>query len=121
MENTIKVSSPTKRTKRGQYLYDLVSKHEHKETLNKVKEFLNKYYQELTFNQIVTTVKALYNVNLTQGEIKNLCLSINLLPKNISASTRKFEKKEFDKRVARGLWLEYFNYWEVKPIKLKPE
>jgi len=114
------VKKPIKEPLKGFSLYEMVSKEKHKDNLLKVKEFLRKYYQELNYQEIINTVRALYNASLTQGEIKNLCLSLNLAPKNISASTRKFTKKEFNPRVARGLWVEYWNYWECKPIKLKP-
>ena len=114
------VKKHIKKPLKGYTLYDVVSKDKHKHLIDGTKDFIKKYYQELTYREMIITIRALYHIHITQGEIKNLCISMNLAPKNISASSRKFIKKEFSPRVARGLWLEYWNYWECKPIKLKP-
>ena len=114
------VKKPQKKPLKGHSLYDVITKDRYKSILVNTKEFLKKYYQELTYQELIITARALYNISLSTSEIKNLCLGMNLVPKNVSASSRKFVKKEFSPRVARGLWLEYWNYWECKPIKLKP-
>lgn len=119
-EIDIKVTPPRKKTKRGYYLYDIVKESKHKVLLQNVKEFLKKYYTELTYQEIINTVKALFNVNLTTNDIKNLCLGLGLKPKNLDASKRKFVKKEFNERVSRGLWLCYFDFRDLSEIKLKP-
>lgn len=120
IELGIKVHPPKKKTKRGFYLYDIVKESKHKILLQDVKEFLKKYYTELSYSEITNTVKALFNVNLTTNDIKNLCLGLGLKPKNLDSSTRKFSRKQFHEKVSRGLWLCYFDFRDLSEIKLKP-
>jgi len=105
---------------RGYILYDIVSKPQHKETLVKIKNFLSKYYQDLTYKELMTTIKTLFHVNVSQNEIKNMIIGLNLLPKNIEGNVKKFVKKEFNINVSRGLFIDYFDYNTVEKIKLRP-
>lgn len=105
---------------RGLTLYDVVSKAQYKNLLTDLKGFLEKYYQELTYKEIMTTVKSLYNINLSQNEIKNLIIGLNLLPKNIEGNVKKFVTKAFDINVSRGLFIEYFDYNTLEKVKLRP-
>lgn len=117
----LNVKAPTKRTKRGQYLYDLVKEPKYKVTLDNVKEFLSKYYQSLSYQEIIRITKSLYNVNLTTNDIKNLALGLNMKPKNLDSSTRKYTKKQFNFRVSRGLWLTYYDYNTLEELRMKPK